>query len=139
MTTSGAWVSTGACVGISTGTVGTCTCGASSTIAGACVNVGTSATVVVTTVSVTGSARAGIPALTAVNEIAVAEASATATPRERQIPSGARMVVHQHGARRSAWNRLAAAHSPASLATRPRTWWYRSVVARVASCAARSK
>ena len=56
--------------------------------------VGVGATVVVTNVSVTGSARAGtIPPLTAVNEIAAPETSATATPRPRQVWSEVRIVA----------------------------------------------
>jgi len=85
VTTGASWVTTGASwVTIGGGGAAVRTGGTGGTI-GACVG-GAGATVVV----VTGEANAGTtPPVSAVNEIAAPEARTTATPRTRQIRSGA--------------------------------------------------
>ncbi|HYR14330.1 MAG TPA: hypothetical protein VEQ67_08950 [Mycobacterium sp.] len=99
VTISGAWVTTGACVvtisGVSAGGTVACVCGGVSTVAVACGTVvGTASVVVGTNVSVTGAASAGtIPVLSAANEIAAPEASATATPQGRRTRRGAGIVA----------------------------------------------
>jgi hypothetical protein len=99
VTISGAWVTTGACVvtisGVSAGCTVACVCGGVSTVAVACGTVvGTASVVVGTNVSVTGAASAGtIPVLSAANEIAAPEASATATPQGRRTRRGAGIVA----------------------------------------------
>jgi hypothetical protein len=153
VTISGDWVTTGACVvtisGVSAGGTVACVCRGVSTVAVACGTVvGTASVVVGTNVSVTGAASAGtIPVLSAANEIAAPEASATATPQGRRTRRGAGIVAQLLSSLRGVAIRRpltparctpvgleqVGRHAfPALPATRPRTWWYTSVVALLA-------